>query len=1411
MSTNKAALKAAKTALDAGEYDQAVTQAQIVLASDSSNYFARLFLGRAFEKQGKPDDAAKTYEAAAKSKPDDAQAWLGLCSLYETQGSAKVDEYRDAAVKVAQVYAAADDKHKCQSTIDKLQGFFKENGTKAQQKRALQVLLPDGPVYEYLEGRIQHPSLTYTRICEITETEDDQQIKQSINERRTRIGARIGQVTVEVKREVFRESDLEDLYRQVIDWTSDDEARRQYEEKLLQRAYDTLVVLPLDSKGGKLDQVLNMAEGMVIIKHEFELAWNLVLETRDMDELRGLDVNVLREYVALFPDGGLAKVMNGWLSSELSPFPPPPKDESTNGNEPMKALTPEALLVLFTEGLTAAEDSPLAHRLVSEYFLHLEEYESVVETARNGLKVVASESNKLGMRLQNTIDAINSALATSLVHHQAPRNHAEARRLFEDILSRRPKSTPGLIGMGLILEEREEYTEAINFFTQAMAEDSSNVRIGTELAWCKYQAGDHEQALRELEQHLPSMKADDPQTRDLRAQTLYRIGMCIWSLNPTKEARKARNGAYARFLSAIKANVNFAPAYASLGIYYADYAKDKKRARQCFQKAFELSSAETEAAERLARSFADRGEWEIVEVIAQRIIDSGRARPPPGSKRKGISWPYSALGVVQMNKQEYQQAIVSFLSALRISPDDYQSYVGLGESYHNSGRYNSALRTFTHALEPPEGTAMKISGETWFARYMLANVHRELGEYGEAGAGLRAVLEEKPGEFGVLISLMQTYVEEGFHCLETGLFGRATEAAEAVITTAYDCAQDRAGAFNLWKAAGDAFSIYAMVGSKAEAWPEKLTEKLFSKGHEWKFDEHMTELDGVTSHQEKGEDESEQAIQRKKTTDALSVGLSACVFSYKQAIVCCADDVHAQAVAYYNLGWAENTAYISTSVTSPKESKKFLRAAVRCFKRAIELEAGNAEFWNALGVVTTTLNPKIAQHAFVRSLHLNELNAKVWTNLGALYLLQDDHELAHQAFGRAQSTDPDYAHAWVGEGLIALLLDDTKEALGNFTHAFEISDSASLISKRQYTLSSFDHLVSSSESSNDVTYLLQPLFALEQLRTQNPRDLPYRHLAALLLERVRSYPTAIETLTDLCTKAEADYESTESLSALARFAHAKADLARIQLAAHEFDNAITNAETALDLSSDAESSGLDPETRQKLRLSAHLTLGMASHYTSNSSTAITAFKTALQESSSDPDVVCLLVQVLWSTGGSEEKAVARDQLFSSVEQRPEHVASVTLLGAIARLEDDVDTAAAVRDDLLSLRTLEGVDAAARAQIAGLLAALSERPVETAQEEVLLRSYEPGAWRALAEAAALIDCSAEEDGENGEQHAREMVLETSLKCVPPMGGLEADELAGAFAGTGSAADAQIAIALAPWERAGWESLGEAVGR
>ncbi|KAI4711422.1 hypothetical protein J4E89_003987 [Alternaria sp. Ai002NY15] len=279
MST-KTALKAAKAAIGAKDWEEAKNQATAVLEKEPQNYFAYLFLGRANDGLSRFDEAAKAYYDATKLKPEDPQAWLGLRGMYEGLKGAKVDENIDVGLELAQIYMNLDDAHKSQSAIDKLVDHARAHGTKTQYARALSTQLPSSPVYSYLEGRLPDPSKTYTRIAEIHETQEASTIKRLIEERRLRIGATLEGTTASVKNEIYATSPLEGIYEDIINWTGDDELRREYEEKLLARAYDTLMVLPSGEKAEKREKVMKLAHDMVVIKHPNLLAWTIELEWR---------------------------------------------------------------------------------------------------------------------------------------------------------------------------------------------------------------------------------------------------------------------------------------------------------------------------------------------------------------------------------------------------------------------------------------------------------------------------------------------------------------------------------------------------------------------------------------------------------------------------------------------------------------------------------------------------------------------------------------------------------------------------------------------------------------------------------------------------------------------------------------------------------------------------------------------------------------------------------------------------------------------------------------------------------------------------------------------------------------------------------------------------------------------------
>ncbi|KAK7960311.1 tetratricopeptide [Apiospora saccharicola] len=1418
-------LKVVRDAIKNQKWDEAIQQSQDIIENDSKSYQAYVFLAFALDKKNKLADAEKAYETATTLKPSDTQAWQGLIKLYEKQGDTKLPQYKQAAPKLAAIFAEQEEMYKCQDVVDKFVDFARSQGSRTQYADALEVMLPGSPIYSALEGRFPHPAKTYEIVAQILETDEKKRINTLIGERRTRIGAKVSEVTVEVNREVLSQSKLGHIYEQLINWTNDDDVRRQYEEKLLQFRYDRLMnFAPGREKQAELAIVEKLAADMVIIKHPYRLAWDVAINWQDHEEVKDYNVDTLLDYCSLFPETDLCKILTGYMTSSISPFskkptassPPaetttPAEDESSEDDEDGGAptlvipFTDEDRMLMMIDGISTS-DSLLAHRLVGEYYQHLEEYESNVELMRKAMKLLAQKAPKIGKSFNHTNQAFMLYLGTALVFYQSPRHHGEAKSFFDKILEVNPSSTAAQIGVGLIYEEEEEFDQAINFLEKALERDSSNLRVKAEVAWLYSLKGDFTRGKSDLEDILGLMTGKTSSTsKELMAQTQHRLGVCIWNLDTAKAARKNRDGAYACFLAALKSDISYAPAYTSLGIYYADYGRDKKRARKCFLKAVELSSAEIASAERLARSFADDGDWDRVELVAQRVIDSGKVRPPPGSKRKGISWPFSALGVALLNKQDYHRSVTSFQSALRMAPNDYHSWVGLGEAYHNAGRHTAAKKAILNSQRLEASLGDESLGDTWFTKYLLGNIERETGEYDNAILLYREVTKDRVDEAGVMLALMQTMVESAHDCVENGYFGKSVSLATETIEFAQLSSDAVSSTFNFWKALGDACSVFSKVQSCIGQFPVDAIKALVSQG-----DEHdaaysiLQDVDGISK-------DLDFADGLSSPNDKLGAELTRClhamILAHKRAVHLSSHDIHAQSIAFYNLGWAEYRAHSCLPAGLRIKSSRYHMAAVRCFKRAIELEAGNPDFWNSLGVVTSEINPSVAQHSFVRALYLDERGVHVWANFGALALLQNDLQLANEAFTRAQSTDPDYAHAWLGQGFVALLYGDVKEARSLFTHAMNIAECSSAVTRKQYGMSIFDHILNSPNGPK-LNDLIQPLFGLRQLQRLQPQDMVYGHLSTLFLERISDHPRSIGALEDMCGKLEAEYEETESPSVLGRFALAKTDLARMYLASAQTEEAAECGETALQLSSDDSGNELAAEQRTKARLSAHLTVGLAKYFSKQPSEALTYLEAALEESNNNPDVICLLAQVLWAIGNEEARDRAREVLFSVIESDSTHVQSVLLLGVVALLDEDEESMEAVVSELQALRASVKPTDAEHAKIGEVLGATSflssssnKEPsgivdlLSQTQINTFLYPHLPHGWTSLSELG-------------GEDHAAEVALQVASLKIPPSGLLGTREFARAFAGTGVASDAQMAAFMAPSLADGWESLREA---
>jgi superkiller protein 3 len=128
-------------------------------------------------------------------------------------------------------------------------------------------------------------------------------------------------------------------------------------------------------------------------------------------------------------------------------------------------------------------------------------------------------------------DAITTSLATAYIYYQTPKHHEKAKSLFEGVLKRNNSQENALVGLGLVLEEQQDYRGASDLLKRALVNHPGDVKIIAEAAWCEVLQGRRAEGREELERCLRIITGVDPRSRDLKARILWRIGTAVWDMN----------------------------------------------------------------------------------------------------------------------------------------------------------------------------------------------------------------------------------------------------------------------------------------------------------------------------------------------------------------------------------------------------------------------------------------------------------------------------------------------------------------------------------------------------------------------------------------------------------------------------------------------------------------------------------------------------------------------------------------------------------------------------------------------------------------------------------------------------------------------------------------------------------------
>ncbi|KAG6854057.1 hypothetical protein C0991_011035 [Blastosporella zonata] len=1284
MSFAKSKLKAAREALGKKDYAAASDAASQVLDYEPDNYNATVFLALSLLELGQNERSEQAYIRATTLNPENPLAWQGISKYYERRE--EWEKYADSLLQLMELYKTLGDPVKCAETWQKLLELRRERGTRLQVIETMSLLLPQSPMHAVLSSLplpdLTSPTSTTTlvtqtaihhslphieEIVQLVEVQEEETLRKEVDKRRTRLGAPSLEILKnEVGREIWGPSRLPSLYEEILNHPSTpDDLRRITDSKMLRYKQRYLKAIPdtvdfFQEKSNLLSQVDELVKGVVILKIPDELAWTTYLESTDCETVAGYNHEIVEQFIELFPTSPTSSLLKGYLLYMNIPLSGGEADSDSEAEEsPALKAADEDPFDTILNAFAAIPNSDIANRVLAELYVTELDYENAIKAAQSGLELLNRLEKSTGRKLPSVRIGYKGILATSLVHLFPPKHHPRALRLIDDVLAQSPNNVGCLMGRAFVLEAAKKWDEAAAFFERVdelLPDDvSDGLRAREENAWCRCQINDMDNGVAILQSIVTILQDLDERGEDV--------------------SRCKRDEGYNFFISSLKANPSYAPAFTSLGIYYAEVASppDANRASKCFQKAFELDPREAEAARRLAEGFAEDREWDLVEVVARRTIEGegGLEGGIGGGSASATSrylptnaWAWKAVGVVEL----------AFQIALRAEPEDAPSWVRLGEAYSKAGRHVAAVKALERAQE--------LDSNDWVCPYLIGNVKHQMGNYQDAIHAFESILVNRPSDVGVLVSLGQAYLDQGRSESSEGFQARAEQSFSMCISVGLKTIEASAGFRSVvWKTIGDA--IFAL--STRPTYTEEATVRDALKGVVALLPAENHHLSGIVPPAALPEDDTPLSGLK-----VLEIALAA--YGYRTSL---SESTTTSGSIWFDLGIALHSWVIKSSAAPSAQAR-----IIAFLTQGLREDPGNSLYWMGLGDAYFLSNAKSAQHAYIKAIEFDSKNVTAWSSLGLLYLHHDDTELANEALYRAQTLDPDYAVAWIGQALVATRNGHNIEAAAMFEHAIGLAPNVPE-GDLEFASRSFHKYRSLSQNGSMMDMLLPAFFALGRYCGRRPDDATGLHLYALVCEGLGHLETAEIQLMRTITILEAAYEISEDPVVERQFTIANSNLARIRLGLRDFEGAAQSFESALGLLPDDEKA----ETKI-LRAQALFGSGLASFLQGDLEGALANFEAALESSGDDKmlrgQVTVLLAQTMWATQNDEfkesSKALLLEWVFRadsamyadrpahihSIAADPENLTAINALAGMGVLTDDESLVDAALSELLAL-------------------------------------------------------------------------------------------------------------------------------
>ncbi|KAL6449637.1 LOW QUALITY PROTEIN: SKI3 Superkiller protein 3 [Candida maltosa Xu316] len=1291
MSSVKKYLKSAKAALESNDPESALDYANDALEEDPKCYFAYVFQGKSYQLLRDIPKAIKSFQKATKIEPDNLLAWKGYFQVTKT-----IEDYELFFNVLTNIVRILNES--LGEALRDMRNYLDVNKYKSNDQLFefyLRSILPGSELGDLIGSAIEPTDVTVKKLLDFKLTQVEKQVTNRISKERVKFGRTI---TQEQKAHLdgiawsyYQDQSIVQLFDMFLNVCNDDGLRRKYEEKLLKFKYELLKICP--DKQSWYENIKQQIDDMILVDTRSLFCWNLYFDWSDVKTVNDLDESKIIAYLQNFQNEGLGLILFAFVMSDISPYNKEkivkslsayksdktkkengdmtfendedakvlhdladPEDEEAEEDVSQYYLPQDEVLGLILEGYSKAQNSTLAGRIIVNYYIHLKQYSEASDKCREGIRSLAEIQRTFGIDLKNTKEDFLCSLAIVYTYYEAPKNYNRAVQLYEKILESDPENVKAQVGKGLIYVERGELTEARSILEAVVTKHPDNIEAQSEYYWCLIKLGEHGEGRKGLTGFLGKITGGDLHSRETRAVARWRIAKS-YIMEDDKNDDNIKE-CYSNSVQSLKDSDLYAPSYTLLGVLFNDYYNDEARAQKCFYKAFDLDVNEITAARYLVESATLKNEWEVARVLAKRVIDneSSRRLIMRESVHEDRAWPYRVLGCGALNVQDDAKAVEWFQNALRLDANDLECWVGLGEAYYNCGRYDAAAKVFNHALTLKE--------DNWVVKYMLGVVICEMKEYNQGLTYLYEALEMKPNEECIISAIYEANIENTQRFIQTGFFGRAINANLKAISFIKQSLLRNSASQKAWKSLGEALKVFTKIQERIAEVPFKDIFEIFEHIG---FEDSVSIIPEVTLDDSISLKHAQSLYEKDEKIESVFVLIILCAVAGVEYLPAKANKI-LRATAIYNLGLSLLEAYQAQNTVS------FQNFAITLLKKSIQLEPNNANYWIALGNAYFSTNPQISQHCYIKATTLEVKDAEIWVNLASLFLRYGDTELSQETFLRAQSVAPQDAQSWLGHAVAADILGDESKASGYYTHAFTLSKGQLALAQFLYGLS----VINKSKNSDPRDIETAQEFsmsnhAMQQYLKYYPEDEAGLSIALSVAERCKDFESALQLGIKLSELYEKQYEKDEDEKVLQKFSNVKSQLARIYLGLGKYEDALENAQMALELHESPE-----------ILLSTRITMGLCHFFLNDFPSALQELKIVLAEYNQSSRIVSLISQVLYAHGTEETKQAAIDQLFAHIEENGSSLLVVLTLGAISLVDQLDDYLPAIKEELASL-------------------------------------------------------------------------------------------------------------------------------